>query len=80
VALVTAEAESELGHLAEGDQSCVYRCDPEDADALVESIRRLNLTPGLADRIGHNAKSYADKHIAMDQVLAQFENKLKSIC
>ncbi|MBF0282120.1 MAG: glycosyltransferase WbuB [Zetaproteobacteria bacterium] len=78
VAIATAEAESELGQLACGEEPSLYRCDPENADALVEAISALNESPELSDRIRTHAKAYADSHIAMDQVLSAFERRLKA--
>jgi len=79
VAIATAEADSELGRLGEGEEPCLYRCDPEDAGALVQAITTLNEDKVLSARLSANAKTYADKHIAMDQVLGQFETKLKDM-
>lgn len=76
VAIATAEAGSELGQLGEGPYSCVYRCDPEDANALVNAITALNENHCFAEKLGSNAKAYADNHIAMNQVLLQFEKRL----
>jgi len=76
VAIATAESDSELGRLGESDDPCLYRCDPENAGALMRAITRLNGNKALADRIRKNAKAYADSHIAMDQVLQQFEKRL----
>jgi len=80
LALVTAVADSELGRLGESDEPCLYRCDPENAGALVNAITRLNGNNELADRIRKNAKAYADSHINMDQVLGKFEQRIKSLC
>jgi len=80
LALVTAEVDSELGRLAEGEAACVYRCEPENIDALADAIRLLNAKPELSDKIRCNAKTYADDHIVMDQVLGQFEQRIKSLC
>ena len=80
VAIATAEMGSELGRLGEGDHACLYRCDPEDVDALVRTMIDLTQDKTLADQIKRNAKSHADKHIAMDQVLGQFEQRIKSLC
>ena len=79
VAIATAEPESELGRLGKGDTPCLYRCDPEDADALVKAIRALKGDRQMSEKISYHAKAYADKHIAMDQVLGQFEKKLKEM-
>ena len=78
VALVTAEPDSELGLLAEGEGACVYRCDPEDADVLAGAICTLAENGALAEPIRQNAKAYAESHVDMDQVLEQFERRLNA--
>ena len=58
----------------------LYRCEPEDADTLVKSIAKLAADKILAEKLGYNATAYANTHIAMDQVLGQFEAGLGEIC
>jgi colanic acid biosynthesis glycosyl transferase WcaI len=79
LALVTAEASSELGRLAEGEGACVCRCDPEDADALVCAILALSNDKVLSKQMMLNAKEYAESHIDMDQVLLAFEERLMGL-
>jgi len=78
VAIATAEPESELGRLGKGDTPCLYRCDPEDADALIKSITILIEDKALAEKLSCSANTYADKYMAMDQVLKKFESRLKA--
>jgi putative colanic acid biosynthesis glycosyltransferase WcaI len=77
LALVTAEEGSELGQLANEENGCVFRCDPESADALTEAIVTLRHEKLVSDAIRTKAKAYAEKHIAKDQVLLAFEHQLR---
>jgi len=79
IVLVTAEIDSELGHLADGGGACVYRCDPEDSEDLIKSIVWLQENRDVAEKIAANAKVYANRYIAMDQVLGEFEQKIKEM-
>lgn len=80
VAVVTAAPESELGRMAEGDQACVYRCDPEDPDALVRAITALRDQPELAESLRRRAKDFAERFFGQQQVLGDFESQLKQVC
>jgi putative colanic acid biosynthesis glycosyltransferase WcaI len=76
LALVTAEEGSELGQLANEENGCVFRCDPESANALTETIVMLKDDKQFSDEIRTKAKAYAEQHIAKDQVLQAFERQL----
>jgi len=79
VALATAEVDSELGQLAVGDDACLYRCDPESTDLLVDAISRLSIDQVLRAKLGKAAKVYALAHVDKVHVLKAFENKLKEV-
>lgn len=79
VALATAEVDSELGQLAVGDDACLYRCDPESTDLLVDAITRLRIDQVLRAKLGKAAKVYALAHVDKVHVLKSFENKLKEV-
>jgi len=79
VALATAEADSELGQLAVGDDACLYRCDPEDKALLVDAIRSLSLDQLLRAKLKKAAKAYALAHIDKMQVLKSFDKQLNNL-
>jgi len=78
VAVVTVEKDSELGRHAEGEHACLYRCDPDNADALVDAINRMIEHRELAVSLGLRAITYATDYIDMDHVLGQLESRLRA--
>ncbi len=79
LALVTAEEQSELGRLADKPYSCVYRCNPEDTQALIETIMTLHQDQALCEFIRAQAKSYAAQYIDKQKVLGDFQKKLQEV-
>ncbi|RMI03645.1 MAG: colanic acid biosynthesis glycosyltransferase WcaI [Calditrichaeota bacterium] len=76
ITVVTAEPETELGRMAEGDAACVYRCDPEDPRVLAQAIRHLLRNEDRCDELKRKARLYAARMIAKDHVLREFERRL----
>ena len=79
LALVTAEEQSELGRLADKPYSCVYRCNPEDTQALIEAIITLHQDQVLCESIKKQAMTYAAQYIGKRQVLDNFQKKLQEV-
>ncbi|MCW5212361.1 glycosyltransferase, partial [Desulfobulbus sp. TB] len=79
VAVVATEYSSELGQLGEGEQACLYRCNPENTDALVEAIKTLRNNNKLFSELGTRAKKYADNHLSMKKILGEFERQCRSL-
>ncbi len=79
VALATAETNSELGQLAVGDDACLYCCDPENIDLLVDAVTQLRTDQVLRSKLEEAAKVYALEHIDKIHVLKAFENKLEEV-
>ncbi|RLL50654.1 colanic acid biosynthesis glycosyltransferase WcaI [Mariprofundus sp. EBB-1] len=78
-AIVTADKDTELGRLAEGDSPAVFRCAPESAKALQQAIEFLKNQPELRSNIGGNAKKYAKQHIEKEQVLSNMMKQINTI-
>jgi len=53
---------------------------PGDVDALVSSLLRLAAEPSLRERLGQEARKYANSHLNRDEILHQFERSLASVC
>jgi len=79
VAIATAEEKSELGLLGAGQDACLYRCNPDDADSLAASITELSENGRLASQIRIGAKIYAQKQIDKDHILGDFEYRIKTL-
>lgn len=79
LALVTAEEQSELGRLAGKPYSCVYRCDPEDTQALKEAIITLHQDKAFCESTKVQALRYVAQYIDKQKVLDSFQNKLKEV-
>jgi len=75
-AVVTAEENTELGQLAQGDYACVYRCDPEQEESLAGAIVRLHQDKKLLNTVQVNAKKYAHEYIASEKVLKTWEKEM----
>ncbi|OIO68677.1 MAG: colanic acid biosynthesis glycosyltransferase WcaI [Zetaproteobacteria bacterium CG12_big_fil_rev_8_21_14_0_65_55_1124] len=78
-AIVTVEEDSELGRLAEGDNPCVFRCDPENAEKLETAIVQLYGNKDMVEKISINARVYAEQQIDMERVLGKFEQSLRDL-
>ena len=73
-AVITAEAHTELGQLAERFPGIYTRIETEDPDLLVGALTSL-----LADDLGQPnliARNYALEFLSQDKILTRFENDL----
>jgi len=61
---------------------CGLVAPPEDATALAGAIRTLSRDPVLAERLGRNARAYAERHCGWQQIIgdwaAQVELRVRS--
>ena len=61
---------------------CGLVAPPEDATALAGAIRTLSRDPVLAERLGRNARAYAERHCGWSQIVgdwaAQVELRVRS--
>jgi colanic acid biosynthesis glycosyl transferase WcaI len=75
-ALITADPETELGRLVQGNPGMAFLVEPENASALAEAIARLLTSSKGANGINHLARAYAEKHLGIKAVLNNFEQEL----
>ncbi len=74
-AIITADADTELGRLVEGNPGIATLIEPENGEALVAAIVKLVDSP---DRQGFNpvARQYVLDHLDTERVLERFEADL----
>ena len=68
--VATAHADTELGRVV---RDCGLVVEPEQPEALAAAIASLASNPGMRAEFGANARIFAERHIAQDAVLRQFE-------
>jgi colanic acid biosynthesis glycosyl transferase WcaI len=68
--VATAHPETELGRVV---ATCGVVVEPEQPEALAAAIAKLAADATLRADLGTRARAYAEKHIAQDAVLRQFE-------
>ncbi|BCS55017.1 glycosyltransferase WbuB [Geobacter sp. SVR] len=79
-AIITADADTELGKLVQENPGVATLIEPENADvlvaAIVELVQRCQTSTG-----GHNqiARRYAVENLGMDSVLGRFEETLREV-
>jgi len=79
-ALLTADEDTELGRLAVENPGMVTLCEPEDAQALALAIASLaGEGRECVDRRRSAARSYAEQHLAKEQVLSDFLARLDAL-
>lgn len=71
--IATAHAQTEVGMVV---ARCGIVVPPEQPEAFAAAIATLALQPALRADFGRQARAYAEKHIAQDAVLRQFERDL----
>lgn len=74
-AVITAEADTELGVLCDQYPGIATLVEPESVNALVDGIERTLAMP----KPNHIASDYAQQNIEKDRVLYDFESELKSL-
>ena len=74
-AIVTADEETELGRLALRNPPCVWRCDPENLEALAKAISTLREDVALRDELRKNARQYVEKHFDRESILLRWEQE-----
>lgn len=79
-ALVTAEADTELGKLCARHPGIAVRIEPEDPAALTAALRDMLALVDAGNR-RHNtvARTYAEENLDKEQVLARFEADLETL-
>jgi colanic acid biosynthesis glycosyl transferase WcaI len=76
--VATADRGTTLWDVLEGSEA--GRCTPpEDPAAFAEALRKLGEDSTMRERLGRNARFYAEIHLNQDVVLQQFERQLLSL-
>lgn len=68
--VATTLPDTELGLVV---RDCGIAVPPADADALAQALTLLAGDDAMRERLGRSARAYAEKSLATDAVLAQFE-------
>lgn len=71
--IATAHAQTEVGMVV---AQCGLVVPPEQPEAFAAAIATLALQPAMRAEFGRSARAFAEKHIAQDAVLRQFESDL----
>jgi len=71
--VATAHAETELGRVV---RNCGLVVEPERPRALADAIETLAANPRMRAEFGTSARAFAERHIAQDAVLKQFERDM----
>ncbi|WP_213953269.1 MULTISPECIES: glycosyltransferase WbuB [unclassified Variovorax] len=72
--VATAHAETELGRVV---RNCGLVVEPEKPEALADAIALLAGNPGQRAEFGASARAFAERYIAQDAVLKQFESDVR---
>jgi colanic acid biosynthesis glycosyl transferase WcaI len=76
-ALITAEADTELGRLCERHPGLTRRVDPEDAGLFADALRAMLAEVDVENRRPNRvARAYAEEHLDKERVLQRFEADL----
>ena len=79
-ALITAEADTELGKLCGMYPGIAERVEPEDQDALIAALRRMLAAVDPAHRRSNDvARAYAEQNLDKQRVLERFEADLDKV-
>lgn len=76
-AVVTAEADTELGRLAREHPGLIELCPPEDAEALAVAVVRVAQKSRNEGRCNEAARRFAGRHLDRETILKAFERKLQ---
>lgn len=80
-ALITAEAETELGVLCANYPGIATCVEPENFTEFLKALTELLLQVDIKNRVVNQcARDYAEQHLAKEQVLKQFEEDLNKLC
>jgi colanic acid biosynthesis glycosyl transferase WcaI len=71
--VATAASGTQLAEIVEGRGIVV---PPENVAAFAEAIDQLANSPGLREKLGRNARTYAVSHLEKNAVLRRFEHEL----
>jgi len=78
-ALITADAESELGRFVEENPGIAVRVEPENPEALLSELVSLADDEGRRRSCGSAARAYAVSNLSIDAVLPAFEARAESL-
>ncbi len=76
-AIITAEADTELGHIVQANPGIATLIPPEQTDALTSAVTALCDDPSIGSgQVNQLARLYAVERLGKETVLAQFERDL----
>jgi colanic acid biosynthesis glycosyl transferase WcaI len=78
-AIITADADTELGRVVVDNPGIATRIEPENVSALVEAITHLTQKVSPVRQHNEIARRYAVDHLGMDSVLMRFEADLQKL-
>jgi len=76
--IATAAPGTELANVIGVAASCGLVIPPENAPAMAAAIRHLACDPALRAQLGARGRRYAERRLARDSVLRQFEKDLRT--
>jgi len=78
--LITADLNTELGHLVINNPGIATLVTPEDPDALTKAIIKACDDPHIgSNKINLKARQYAEKQLDIENILRQFEVNLQEL-
>lgn len=76
--VATADPKTTL-HDILAEHDCGINTAPGDSTALADGILRLSKDPELRERLGRNARLYAESNLDRDALLSRFEERLERL-
>jgi colanic acid biosynthesis glycosyl transferase WcaI len=77
--IITADKQTELGQFVLTNPGIAELVEPENKHALIQTISGMLSRLGLAHDFNTVARNYAERYLAIDVVMKNFENKLFEI-
>jgi colanic acid biosynthesis glycosyl transferase WcaI len=74
--IITADKHTELGQFVLTNPGIAELVDPENKDALIQTISSILLKRGSTGRFNAVARSYAEQHLATDIVMINLEKEI----
>ena len=78
-AVITAEAETELGRFVENNHGIAVRVEPESVEALLFGITELIDNQERRCICSKMARQYAEKNLSKEEILSEFESTAKKL-
>ena len=75
--VIATKTHTMASYVADGENGLLVK--EGDAEALREALERLLSDPGLRERLGHNARHYAETHLDADKLGEKLANYFKHL-